>query len=61
MTIIRAKKYVDHYMAEETGGRVLNLFYPSKKFCAVCQNWDKYNEMEMSVILRPAKRCVIVI
>ncbi|KIR69207.1 poly(A) polymerase [Cryptococcus bacillisporus CA1873] len=42
--------------SKETGGRVLNLFYPSKKFCAVCQNWDKYNEMEMSVILRPAKR-----
>ncbi|WVF66782.1 hypothetical protein IAT40_001524 [Kwoniella sp. CBS 6097] len=38
------------------GSRVLNLFYPSKKFCAACQNWDKYNELEMSVILRPAKR-----
>ncbi|TYJ53782.1 hypothetical protein B9479_005542 [Cryptococcus floricola] len=21
--------------------RVLNLFYPSKKFCATCQNWEK--------------------
>ncbi|ODN73700.1 hypothetical protein, variant [Cryptococcus amylolentus CBS 6039] len=39
--------------------RVLNLFYPSKKFCATCQNWEKYNEMEMSVILRPAKRSVL--
>ncbi|WWC57497.1 uncharacterized protein I303_100029 [Kwoniella dejecticola CBS 10117] len=38
------------------GSRVLNLFYPSKRFCAACQGWDKYNEMEMSVILRPAKR-----
>ncbi|WWD22616.1 hypothetical protein CI109_107109 [Kwoniella shandongensis] len=36
--------------------RVLNLFYPSKRFCAACQQWEKYNEMEMSVILRPAKR-----
>ncbi|KAK8844831.1 hypothetical protein IAR55_006681 [Kwoniella newhampshirensis] len=38
------------------GSRVLNLFYPSKRFCAACQQWEKYNEMEMSVILRPAKR-----
>nr|XP_019013940.1 poly(A) polymerase [Kwoniella pini CBS 10737]OCF52721.1 poly(A) polymerase [Kwoniella pini CBS 10737] len=38
------------------GSRVLNLFYPSKRFCAACQGWEKYNEMEMSVILRPAKR-----
>ncbi|KAK6904611.1 poly(A) polymerase [Kwoniella mangroviensis CBS 10435] len=38
------------------GSRVLNLFYPSKRFCSACQGWDKYNEMEMSVILRPAKR-----
>ncbi|KAI9633303.1 putative polynucleotide adenylyltransferase [Dioszegia hungarica] len=36
--------------------RILNLFYPSKRFCAACQGWDKYDEMEMSVILRPAKR-----
>ncbi|WVN87609.1 uncharacterized protein L203_102792 [Cryptococcus depauperatus CBS 7841] len=41
---------------KEGGGRVLNLFYPSKKFCSMCQSWDRYNEMEMSVILRPAKR-----
>ncbi|TXT12394.1 uncharacterized protein COLE_02804 [Cutaneotrichosporon oleaginosum] len=38
------------------GGRVLNLFYPSKRFCAACQGWDKYDEQEMSVILRPARR-----
>ncbi|BEJ14520.1 hypothetical protein CspHIS471_0402870 [Cutaneotrichosporon sp. HIS471] len=38
------------------GGRILNLFYPSKRFCAACQQWDKYDEQEMSVILRPAKR-----
>ena len=38
------------------GSRVLNLFYPSKRFCAACQSWDKYDEQEMSVILRPAKR-----
>jgi hypothetical protein len=37
---------------------VLNLFYPSKRFCSACQQWDKYDELEMSVILRPAKRCV---
>lgn len=37
---------------------MLNLFYPSKRFCAACQSWDKYDEMEMSVILRPAKRYV---
>ena len=37
---------------------MLNLFYPSKRFCASCQQWDKYDEMEMSVILRPAKRYV---
>lgn len=41
---------------DSAGGRVLNLFYPSKRFCASCQQWDKYDEMEMSVILRPAKR-----
>lgn len=40
------------------GSRVLNLFYPSKRFCAACQSWDKYDEQEMSVILRPAKRYV---
>ncbi|ORY26955.1 Poly(A) polymerase central domain-domain-containing protein [Naematelia encephala] len=38
------------------GSRVLNLFYPSKRFCSACQSWDKYDEQEMSVILRPAKR-----
>mgnify|MGYP006876478430 CR=1 FL=1 len=38
---------------------MLNLFYPSKRFCAACQGWDKYDEQEMSVILRPAKRSVI--
>ncbi|KAK1921134.1 putative polynucleotide adenylyltransferase [Papiliotrema laurentii] len=41
---------------DDSGGRVLNLFYPSKRFCAACQGWDKYDEQEMSVILRPAKR-----
>lgn len=35
---------------------MLNLFYPSKQFCAACQGWDRYDEQEMSVILRPAKR-----
>jgi poly(A) polymerase len=45
--------------AEDTSGsRVLNLFYASKRFCSACQGWDKYDEMEMSVILRPAKRYV---
>ncbi|KAK4685893.1 poly(A) polymerase, partial [Tremellales sp. Uapishka_1] len=29
-------------------GRVLNLFYPSKRFCSNCQSWDKYDEQEMS-------------
>ncbi|KAL7420428.1 polynucleotide adenylyltransferase [Cryptotrichosporon argae] len=38
------------------GSRVLNLFYPSKRFCSACQGWEKYDEQEMSVILRPAKR-----
>lgn len=39
---------------------MLNLFYPSKRFCSACQSWDKYDEQEMSVILRPAKRCVLL-
>lgn len=59
----RASSFTEH---EETntatedsqGGRILNLFYASKQFCSSCQSWDKYNEQEMSVILRPAKRYV---
>ncbi|ORX35170.1 putative polynucleotide adenylyltransferase [Kockovaella imperatae] len=42
--------------SKDGGGRVLNLFYPSKRFCGACQQWDKYDEQEMSVILRPARR-----
>lgn len=34
------------------------MFYPSKRFCGNCQSWDKYDEMEMSVVLRPAKKYV---
>ena len=35
---------------------MLNLFYPSKRFCGGCQQWDRYDEQEMSVILKPVKR-----
>lgn len=41
-----------------SGSRILNLFYPSKRFCGGCQQWDRYDEQEMSVILRPVKRYV---
>jgi poly(A) polymerase len=41
-----------------SGSRILNLFYPSKRFCGGCQQWDRYDEQEMSVILRPVKRLV---
>ena len=34
----------------------MNLFYPSKRFCGGCQQWDRYDEQEMSVILKPVKR-----
>lgn len=43
-------------LAEDGSSRVLNLFYPSKGFCQACQTWDKYDEQEMSVILKPIKR-----
>ncbi|KAL1407225.1 polynucleotide adenylyltransferase [Vanrija albida] len=41
---------------DSQGSRVLNLFYASKRFCQACQGWDKYDEQEMSVCLKPAKR-----
>lgn len=46
-------------IAEDGGSRILNLFYPSKRFCQGCQVWDRYDEQEMSVCLRPAKRSVL--
>ncbi|WVN87612.1 uncharacterized protein L203_102795 [Cryptococcus depauperatus CBS 7841] len=38
------------------GQRVLDLLNPTRRFCTLCQGWDKYDENVMSVILRPTKR-----
>lgn len=34
----------------------MSLYYPSTRFCTACQNWEKYDEQEMSVVLRPVRR-----
>lgn len=56
MSNSESRELTDSEDQKDNGGRVLNLFYASKRFCQACQSWDKYDEQEMSVILRPAKR-----